>query len=145
MGCFSYKLSKSHLCPICHVGVAGLLTHIFLFRTFFNEARERTKESWDVLCLVSKNWGWYQTRAEHINMLKNLNRKCCKKGNPFPGPRAGSCLTLRNELSEETYICWQSKRPYWEGVARWRVAGSPRGPLCHGAQDLKFHGKRVSF
>ena len=72
MGCFSYKLSKSHLCYICHLEGAGLLTHIFLFRTFFNEVRERTKESWDVLCLVSKNQGWYQTRAEHINMLKKF-------------------------------------------------------------------------
>ena len=28
--------------------------------------------------------------------------KCCRKGNPFQGPKAVSCLTLRNELSEET-------------------------------------------
>jgi len=26
------------------------------------------------------------------------------KGNPFQGPRVGSCVTLRNELSEETYV-----------------------------------------
>lgn len=89
MGCFSYKLSRSHLCHICHVGVAGLLTHTFLFRTFFNEARERTKESWDVLRLVSKNWGWYQTRAEHIYMLKNLNWKVLQEGEPFPGLQSG--------------------------------------------------------
>ena len=89
MGCFSYKLSKSHLCCICHVGVAGLLTHIFLFRTFFNEARERKKESRDVLCLVSENWGWYQTRAEHINMLKNLNWKVLQEEEPFPRPQSG--------------------------------------------------------
>ena len=29
---------------------------------------------------------------------------CCRKGNPFQGPRLGSCLILRNELSEETHI-----------------------------------------
>lgn len=29
---------------------------------------------------------------------------CCRKGNPFQGPRVGSCVTLRNELSEETYV-----------------------------------------
>ena len=89
MGCFSYKLSKSHLCHICHVGATGLLTHIFLFRTFFNEARERTKESWDVLCLVCENWGWYQTRAEHINMLKNLNWKVLQEEELFPRPQSG--------------------------------------------------------
>ena len=28
---------------------------------------------------------------------------CCRKGVTFQGPRAGSCLTLRNEWSEETH------------------------------------------
>ena len=37
-------------------------------------------------------------RKAHVTSL------CCRKGNPFPGPRAGSCLTLRNELSEETHM-----------------------------------------
>ena len=29
---------------------------------------------------------------------------CCRKGDPFQGPKLGSCLTLGNELSEETYL-----------------------------------------
>ena len=29
---------------------------------------------------------------------------CCKKGDPFQGPKLGSCLTLGNELSEETQV-----------------------------------------
>ena len=29
---------------------------------------------------------------------------CCRKGNSFQGPKLGSCLTLRNELSEETHV-----------------------------------------
>ena len=29
---------------------------------------------------------------------------CCRKEDPFQGPKLGSCLTLRNELSEETYV-----------------------------------------
>ena len=28
---------------------------------------------------------------------------CCRKGDPFEGLRVGSCLTLENELSEETH------------------------------------------
>ena len=28
---------------------------------------------------------------------------CCRKGHPFQGPKLGSCLTLGNELSEETH------------------------------------------
>ena len=29
---------------------------------------------------------------------------CCRKRHPFQGPRVGSCLTFRNELSEETHV-----------------------------------------
>ena len=29
---------------------------------------------------------------------------CCRKGGPFQGPKVGSCLTLGNELSEETHV-----------------------------------------
>ena len=29
---------------------------------------------------------------------------CCRKGDPFQGPKLGSWLTLRNELSKETQV-----------------------------------------
>ena len=29
---------------------------------------------------------------------------CWRKGDPFQGPKLGSCLTLRNELSKETHV-----------------------------------------
>ena len=29
---------------------------------------------------------------------------CCRKGDPFQGLKLGSCLTLGNELSEETHV-----------------------------------------
>ena len=29
---------------------------------------------------------------------------CCRKADPFQGPKLGSYLTLRNELSEETHV-----------------------------------------
>ena len=29
---------------------------------------------------------------------------CCRKEDPFQGLKLGSCLTLRNELSEETHV-----------------------------------------
>ena len=29
--------------------------------------------------------------------------ECCRKGYPFQGPKLGSCLTLGNELFEETH------------------------------------------
>ena len=28
----------------------------------------------------------------------------CRKGDPFQGPKLGSCLTLENELSKETHV-----------------------------------------
>ena len=33
-----------------------------------------------------------------------LNPFCCRKGDPFQGLKLGSCLTLGNELSEETHV-----------------------------------------
>ena len=30
-------------------------------------------------------------------------QSCCRKGDAFQGPKVGSCLTLRNELSKETH------------------------------------------
>ena len=29
---------------------------------------------------------------------------CCRKRDPFQGPKLGSCLILRNELFEETHV-----------------------------------------
>ena len=31
-------------------------------------------------------------------------RVCCRQGDPFQGLKLGSCLTLGNELSEETHV-----------------------------------------
>ena len=39
---------------------------------------------------------------------------CCRKGNTFQGPRMGSCLTLGNELSQETHVLTKQEL-YWEG------------------------------
>ena len=33
-----------------------------------------------------------------------VKRFCCRKGDPFQGPKLGSCLKLGNELSEETHV-----------------------------------------
>ena len=38
---------------------------------------------------------------------ESLRQSCCRHGDSFQGPRMGSCLTLRNELSEETRDCWK--------------------------------------
>ena len=41
-----------------------------------------------------------------VSAKKNPTRVaiCCRKRDPFQGPKLGSCLTLGNELSEETHV-----------------------------------------
>ena len=41
-----------------------------------------------------------------VSVKKNLTRVaiCCRKVDPFQDPKLGSCLTLGNELSEETHV-----------------------------------------
>ena len=45
------------------------------------------------------------------------------------------------------YICWQSKRFYWERAPGWKAVGSgDQGEqLCHVACSLRFYGGGISF
>ena len=38
------------------------------------------------------------------DLIRRPPQSCCRKGDPFQGPKLGSCLTFRNELSEETHV-----------------------------------------
>ena len=62
---------------------------------------------------------------------------CCRKGDPFQGPKLGSCLTLGNELSEETHVL--TKQEILLGKGTWvessRVREPRRTPLSHGLQS----------
>ena len=42
-------------------------------------------------------------RPKRHKHLRFEQRKCCRKTDPFQGPEVGSCLTLENELFEETH------------------------------------------
>ena len=57
------------------------------------------------------------------------------------GPQLGSCLTIRNELSEETHVLI-NKRFYWERAPGWRAGGygNPGELLCRMALSLGFYG-----
>ena len=73
-------------------------------------------------------------------------RHCCRKGDPFQGLKLGSCLTLGNELSEETHVL--TKREILLGKAPgWRAGGegNPGELLYHVAHSLGFYGDEVSF
>ena len=46
----------------------------------------------------------------------------CKKGDPIQGPKLGSCLTFRNELSEETHVLTKQEI-LLERAPGWRAEG----------------------
>ena len=64
-------------------------------------------------------------RVPHMGLVVVGHRlRCptsCRKGDPFQGPKLGSCLILGNELSEETHVL--TKQEILLGRARGRAAG----------------------
>ena len=62
---------------------------------------------------------------------------CYRKGHPFQGPKLGSCLTLRNELSEETHLLTKQELLLGKGarVESRRVREPRRTALPHGFQS----------
>ena len=51
----------------------------------------------------------------------------CRKGDRFQSPKLGSCLTLRNELSEETYVLTKQEISLGKGArAESRRVREPR-------------------
>ena len=62
---------------------------------------------------------------------------CCRKGDPFQGPKLGSCLTLRNELSEETHVLTKQEILLGKGtrVESSRVREPRRTALPRGSQS----------
>ena len=59
------------------------------------------------------------------------------EGGPLPGPRVGSCLTLRNELSEETHVLTKQEVLMGKGARAEssRVRETSRTALPHGSQS----------
>ena len=46
-------------------------------------------------------WSGYQSQQRRVPARVAI---CCRKADPFQGPKLGSCLTLGNELSKETRV-----------------------------------------
>ena len=71
---------------------------------------------------------------------------CCRKGDPFQGPKLGSCLTIGNELSEETHVLTKQEILLGKGT---RVESSrvrePGELPCRVARSLGFYGDGISF
>ena len=68
---------------------------------------------------------------------KEKSRNCCRKGDPFQGLKLGSCLTLRDELSEETHVLTKQEILLGKGtqVKSNRVREPRRTALPHGSQS----------
>ena len=62
---------------------------------------------------------------------------CHRKGDPFQGPKLGSCLTLRNELSEETHVLTKQEILLGKGtrVENRRAREPRRTALPRGSQS----------
>ena len=71
---------------------------------------------------------------------------CCRKGDPFQDLKGGSCLTLGNELSNETHMLTKQEplleRDAWVESKRAREPGEL---LCHVALSLGSDADGVSF
>ena len=69
---------------------------------------------------------------------------CCRKGDPFQGPKLGSCLALRNELSEEIYVLTKQETSLGKGtrVESRRVREPRRAalPVAH-----RFYDDGINF
>ena len=61
-------------------------------------------------------------RRLSMYLMEFIQQYCCRKGDTFQGPKLGSCLTLGNELSEETHVL--TKQEILLGRApEWRAGG----------------------
>ena len=58
----------------------------------------------------------------------------CRTGNPFQGPRVGSCRTFQNEMSEETHVLTKQETLLRRGT--WvKSRGKGAQENCSGSQS----------
>ena len=68
---------------------------------------------------------------------------CCKKGDPFRGPKLGSCLTVGNELFKETHVLTKQVLLGKGTRVESRRVREPRRTAL--ARSLGFYGDGISF
>ena len=81
-----FKLWGSNLSQFFRIHVKGV--RLKLLVPICKREKKSIGDPWPSCLLPSKMDGWI----------------CCRKGDPFQGPKLGSCLTLRNALSEKTHV-----------------------------------------
>ena len=92
------------------------------------------------------HWIYYRNEGfslpcscSYITFFLQRASPCCRKGDSFQGPRVGSCLTVGNELSEETHVLTKQETLLGRGapVENSRVR-TPGELLCHMVHSLGF-------
>ena len=101
-----------------------------------------------------RGWWWGHTAEITIAFTQGQSDRewkargtslCCRKGDHFQGPRVGSCLTLRNELSEETHMMTEQETLLGRGAqAEGSRVREPRRTR-HVACSLRLYGDGLSF
>ena len=92
-------------------------------------------------------WSGCQSRRIRVPTRVTI---CCSMGNPFQGPKLGSCLTLGNELSRQIHVLTNSNvltkqeillgkgtRVESSSVRKPRRTALPRGSQCTGGVSFK--------
>ena len=74
------------------------------------------------LVLWWASWSLSTLSGQHVNRSRVPARVAtyCRNGDPFQGLKLGSCLTLRNELSEETHVLTKQEILLGKGTG-WRA------------------------
>ena len=74
--------------------------------------------------------------------LDSYQSLCCRKADPFQGPKLGSCLTFGNELSEEIHVLTKQEILLGKGtrVESSRVREPKRTALPRGSQSWVLWG-----
>ena len=88
------------------------------------------------VCVHTQTQSWLSRNTSWKQVLQ--------EGGPLEIPRVGSCLTLRNKLSEETHVLTTQEALLGRGAQAEsrRVREPRRTALPHGSQ---FYGDGVSF
>ena len=86
------------------------------------------------------SWPWVPRVVRMSVSAKKSPTKvaiCCRNGDPFQGPKLGSCLTLRNEFPEETHLFTKQEILLAKGtwVESSRVRETRRTALPRGSQS----------
>ena len=93
------------------------------------------------------HFSFAKAKTLHKQIRTNLIAlQFCRKRDPFQSPKLGSCLTLRNEFSEETHALTKQEilleKGTWVESSR---AREPRRRALSRACSLGFYADGISF